>query len=434
MQLQLTDSETLYQSLIDIPLVKRLFDYCQQDGLKLYLCGGAVRDFIMIGKPTKDLDFFVETPSRVLFDNLKDKLLKDIQLETIPIPFHLAGIDLIYSENVMINILQFDLTLNSILYDFQTKQFLDPTGGLVDLKNRVARINSMGFFISSPMCFVRIFKQAAKLNLTIEAETLEKLRQLTGTINITDHYRFSRCMFDMFDFFALAEIEVYFRQMIDTTILEHYLAELIPSKYVPFNKDYPFSLFDYNVQSVNNLEMIMRSLNDVTRESLMAVEPYKFEFQKFKTNNQHLKPAYNTLSTARMVTLMTNSGQAFLKLDTHIPEIFLSPSYLADCNQQLMTSLANRASHFNEVHTLLVQCGFLGNTISSFYQHIVNETRDDITLYWEKMLQDMTIAKYQKIILLSTLGYLYTHQQYQLNPNISENTFTQLQFLLESII
>ncbi|HXG68049.1 MAG TPA: hypothetical protein VNO70_23335 [Blastocatellia bacterium] len=75
-----------------------------------------------------------------------------------------------------------DFTVNAILYDPLTDEYIDPFGGIADLKRRVLRAVAADTFIEDSLRVLRAVQFAARFEMTIEAGTVELCR----TIDLSD--------------------------------------------------------------------------------------------------------------------------------------------------------------------------------------------------------------------------------------------------------
>jgi tRNA nucleotidyltransferase (CCA-adding enzyme) len=69
-----------------------------------------------------------------------------------------------------------DFTINAILYDPLADQFLDPTGGIGDLKGRILRAVAADTFVEDSLRVLRAVQLAARFQLVIEPQTVELCR------------------------------------------------------------------------------------------------------------------------------------------------------------------------------------------------------------------------------------------------------------------
>ncbi len=147
-----------YPLKLDIPLPKILdpFKACDIPA-EMYICGGYIRDYLIGGKPGKDIDIFVNCNKEELED-LTQYLLTYGRIEYGPYgspryyPFSKSGshyIDIVPFYNFIVSEKQvtdindllhnFDFTANALAIDIRTKSLYNPEEGTKDINNRILR-------------------------------------------------------------------------------------------------------------------------------------------------------------------------------------------------------------------------------------------------------------------------------------------------------
>lgn len=138
----------------DIMTIKDIF---KQNGYKLYVVGGAVRD-ALLGKSPKDYDLATDAlPDKV------EAMMKSAGLKTLPTGKAFGVINVFTSEgeyeiatfredlsggrrpdavsftNIEGDVKRRDLTVNALFYDIDTKEVVDLVGGVSDIKKGIVR-------------------------------------------------------------------------------------------------------------------------------------------------------------------------------------------------------------------------------------------------------------------------------------------------------
>lgn len=147
-----------------------------------YLVGGAVRD-IVLGHKVADMDIEVhglelEVLSNILSNfgvvNLVGKSFGVIKMYGIPIDWSLPRTDMSGRKPyVYINpsmaiedaLRRRDLTMNAMAINLKTFEFIDPFGGLEDIKNKVLRSPDVSFFTQDPLRFYRVMQFTARFQM-----------------------------------------------------------------------------------------------------------------------------------------------------------------------------------------------------------------------------------------------------------------------------
>lgn len=163
--------------------------------MKVYLVGGAVRDFLL-NLPIKDRDWVVvgSTPQELIKKKFK-QVGKDFPVFLHPVTFEeyalartekkigfgYKGFKTNYSKKVTLNedLLRRDITINAIAQD-KNGCFIDPVNGIRDLKLRLLR-NISDSFQEDPLRVLRVARFASQLShlgFTIEKNTMKLMKTI----------------------------------------------------------------------------------------------------------------------------------------------------------------------------------------------------------------------------------------------------------------
>jgi len=173
--------------------VLTLNDIFNRNGHKLYVVGGAIRDFIKGDKP-KDYDLCTDAVPDRIMEILKDKYKFQLQGESF-------GVVVVYTDetpegmeiatfreditkgrnpevrfgNVTIeqDVKRRDITFNGLFYDIESKEIIDLVGGKEDLLNKVVRMigNPMERIAEDPLRIFRVFRFATRYGSIIDKVT-----------------------------------------------------------------------------------------------------------------------------------------------------------------------------------------------------------------------------------------------------------------------
>lgn len=165
----------------------------QQNGGRLYLVGGAIRDEIM-GTPAYDKDYCVTGISKEKFIKLFPKAhIRGKQFEVFSIDnveFALARTEqkigkghkefkIQTNEEITIkeDLSRRDITINAIAKDVLTGEIIDPFNGIKDIKNHIIRATTKSFK-EDPLRVYRVARIAAKTEFKVEENTLQLMNEL----------------------------------------------------------------------------------------------------------------------------------------------------------------------------------------------------------------------------------------------------------------
>ena len=165
----------------------------QNNGGKLYLVGGAVRDEIM-GRPLHDKDYCVTGISKEkfinLFPNAKiigkdfpvfliDKYQVALARKDIKKSNGYKGFKVVTSKEISIedDLKRRDLTINAIAKDVMSGEIIDPYSGIDDIKTKRLRHVSKSFS-EDPLRAYRVARFASELEFEVDKKTYELMEKI----------------------------------------------------------------------------------------------------------------------------------------------------------------------------------------------------------------------------------------------------------------
>ncbi len=181
------------------PQVKNIFDEIYQQGGRVLLVGGTVRD-CLLGCLSCDLDFEVYHLS---FDHLQDILQKFGKVSFIGKSFgvlRLHGFDADWSipradsygrkptveldpdMSLQQAFRRRDVTVNAMGIDVASLELIDPYDGIIDLSKKVLRATDVTFFVQDPLRLFRVMQFCARFDMKVD----ETLSQVCKTMDISE--------------------------------------------------------------------------------------------------------------------------------------------------------------------------------------------------------------------------------------------------------
>lgn len=157
--------------------------------VKLYLVGGAVRDMIL-GKPLHDYDFILEGLVRQIAKRIADEFdgkyyvmdeERDIVRVIIRDHDHFIHFDFakIVGDIFEDDLRNRDFTINAIGVEFREKQaFLDPLGGISDLKEKRLRMCLTSSLRSDPVRALRGIRFSLEYGLKMDDELIREMEKI----------------------------------------------------------------------------------------------------------------------------------------------------------------------------------------------------------------------------------------------------------------
>ena len=182
-----------------LALVRTAGQIALEEGVSLYLVGGAVRD-LLLGRPTEDLDLVVEGDAEslasIIAKRLSGQVVSRSQFSTAKIKVDGVSLDLItarsehYSRpgalpqiahgNMEDDLARRDFSINSMAFPLHTGakgQLLDPFDGQADLQRGLIRVLHDKIFVDDATRIMRAVRYEQRLGFRLEDDTETLLRR-----------------------------------------------------------------------------------------------------------------------------------------------------------------------------------------------------------------------------------------------------------------
>ncbi len=230
-------------------------------GGRLYLVGGAVRDELL-NNITHDEDYCITGLTLKEFNNIfpnahirgKSFAVFDIDGKE----FAMARTEskqgkghkefsIETNKNITIqqDLARRDITINAIAKDILTNEIIDPFNGVQDLNKKIIRATT-DHFKEDPLRVYRVARFAAKLNFTVEENTIEMMKELKNELNTLSKERvfieFSKALQTdkpsiFFEILKKAKLlDIHFKEINDL------IGAIQPIKYHPEGDSYNHSM------------------------------------------------------------------------------------------------------------------------------------------------------------------------------------------------
>ena len=178
--------------------LKILNEEFKKHNTKLYVVGGYVRDYLLNGKISEDIDVCSEiTPDDFISKgicskkidvynkklgsvhiNIKNKVIEHttFRVEAYGDDGSHSPLDVEFVKNINYDAMRRDFTCNSIYYDIQEDKIIDIYGGETDIKNKIIRtIETPDYvFASDGERIMRMVRFACSLDFEIDEETFRE--------------------------------------------------------------------------------------------------------------------------------------------------------------------------------------------------------------------------------------------------------------------
>ncbi|MEJ5166974.1 MAG: HD domain-containing protein [Thermoanaerobaculia bacterium] len=224
-------------------------------GANLYLVGGTIRNLILKRK-IQDIDLIIDVKgekyAHCLASRLKSKLiiLGKEKFQTYRIPcgnFYLDIWDL-KGEPLREDLWRRDFTINAIAMHLQSGEWIDPTCGFSDLKNKIIRWVNPSVFEEDPLRILRAFRFLVQLkNFSIEEGTL---KGIVSSSHLIGKVAPERVLYEMDLIFSQKDLQRILLLMDEAKILYFLFPEVHNLKNVDQNFYHPDNAFEHTLNSL----------------------------------------------------------------------------------------------------------------------------------------------------------------------------------------
>lgn len=242
-----------------------------------YLVGGSIRDLF-----TKNCVFCDRDISIKGAENFARKIAKKwdgtfIELDSenkiyrvvLPDKINFLDISELQGNNIEEDLKRRDFTINAIAYDLASDKFVDVTGGLKDLKNKVLRHIDDKNFEDDPLRILRAFRFYAVtgFKMTIELENALK-KYLPLALNPAKE----RINYEIMKLFGGDFASGALLKMDEFGLLEKIFPCETEMKKVPPNTHHHLDLFHHVVETVRQIEILYNKISGFEKEHLDAID------------------------------------------------------------------------------------------------------------------------------------------------------------------
>ncbi len=263
--------------------------------VQIYLVGGAVRD-IILGRKVRDFDFVIEGLVRPVGRNLANELngkfyvLDDdrnmvrVLLNADSDEYYCIDISQLNGSTLEEDLYSRDFTINAIAIDFiQKNKFIDPMGGVSDLKEKKLRMCNLESIKSDPLRGMRAIRMAVDYDLTMDSDLIHALNEIRPFLSVASVERYRDELFKILD----GEKTVTAVQLLDKYA---FLDFLFPGKY-PTNDE---ALYDWLRSAEHLINILARefredeSSNLISGMAVLKLGSFRDKLNEFFYNDNNL--------------------------------------------------------------------------------------------------------------------------------------------------
>ena len=242
-----------------------------------YLVGGSIRDLFTKHCVFCDRDISIkgaENFARKIankWDGTFIELDSENKIYRVVLPDKINFLDIseLQGNTIEEDLKRRDFTINAIAYDLANNEFIDVTGGLKDLKNKVLRHIDDKNFEDDPLRILRAFRFYAVtgFKMTIELENALK-KYLPLALNPAKE----RINYEIMKLFGGDFASSALLKMDEFGLLEKIFPCVTEMKKVPPNTHHHLDLFHHVVETVRQIEILYNKISGFEKEHLDAID------------------------------------------------------------------------------------------------------------------------------------------------------------------
>jgi len=245
----------------------------ENNGFPAYIVGGCLRD-TLVGRPPKDWDIATSAKPpeiealfpktfynndfgtvTVVNETEADETLKNIEIT----PFRLEGKysdfrhpdEIKFSDRIEDDLNRRDFTINAIAYRPKTEEWLDPFGGIKDLKDKILRAvgDPDERLKEDPLRTMRAVRLIAELGLNLDQPTTEAIKK---TSHLLSKIAKERIRDEFIKLLMTKEPMLGLRRMVELGVMKEVIRETLESVGVEQNGDHIYDVWEHTLRVVQH--------------------------------------------------------------------------------------------------------------------------------------------------------------------------------------
>ena len=245
---------------------------------KIFLVGGAVRDFLM-DKESTDRDIIVMDDDAERFSlklaSLFNASFVPLDVENkiyrIVLPDKINYIDVTNPAGGTIekDLMRRDLTINAIAVDIKNGEVIDISGGITDISNKCLNYINEHNFVDDPLRLLRVYRFQAMLGFELAPETISAVCKFS---NLIHRPAAERINYEILKLFSGKFAHMALENMNKTWILEEIFPFVNELKQIPPNAHHHLDLFNHSVETVKQIQFLYENSSDEVKEHLQTID------------------------------------------------------------------------------------------------------------------------------------------------------------------
>lgn len=383
-----------------LPFIKTVKAVSDEINVEVYLVGGIVRDMIIKkdeGVESKvrelDIDFAVNGDALQFGKRVGDAVKgsyfpldeeRSVSRVVVKQSEHTSHQSPVKGDEIILDFSRIrgegieddlklrDFTINSIaisldnLFDSRDLNYIDPTGGISDINNKVIRVYDKGVIDDDPLRMLRAIRFESQLDFLID-DKLEMLIKENG-------YKIKkssgeRIRDELFNILSDDKSHIYIQRLKDLSLLKEIIPEIESMENMEQGRHHKYFLWEHSINTLKTLEVLI--------ENLQRKFPDRY-IQLYEMLSNVLEQGISAKEAVKLSSIMHDIGKPLTKeLDKNGNVHFINHEKLsADITEKLCQRLR------------------LGNNICKTMTAIVRNHMRPILLSKEKKVTNRAIFRF----------------------------------------
>ena len=391
----------LIDNIKSLPFIKTVKAISDEINVEVYLVGGIVRDMIIAQGSVQnqfqdnglDIDFAIDGDALLFGKKVGDAVKgsyfpldeeRSVSRVVVKQSEHTSHQSPVKGDEVILDFSRIrgegieddlklrDFTINSIaisldnLFDSRDLNYIDPTGGISDINNKVIRVYDKGVIDDDPLRMLRAIRFESQLDFLID-DKLEILIKENGyKIKKTSGERIRD---ELFNILSGDKSHIYIQRLKDLSLLKEIIPEIESMEDMEQGRHHKYFLWEHSINTLKTLEVLI--------ENLQRKFPDRY-IQLYEMLSNVLEQGISAKEAVKLSSIMHDIGKPLTKeLDKNGNVHFINHEKLsADITEKLCQRLR------------------LGNNICKTMTTIVRNHMRPILLSNEKKVTNRAIFRF----------------------------------------
>ena len=306
--------------LLNSSFIRAAFEIAKTYYQDIFLVGGAVRDFLIHSSLSKDLDFTlgsnVKSIARTFSDTFKGTFFcldQEREYYRIIITHNAihqtVDFSPIFNGDINSDLMNRDFSINSIairlgdLFEEKTLAFIDPAGGLNDVKKRCLKASSLTSFSNDPVRILRAVRFSLKYNFAIDPHTLTLLLDVKNRL---PGCCWERIRNELFNIFNQPAVLRSLRELDKLGLLTLLIPEIEIFKGLEQGVHHGYDLWEHSLRTSHFTETVLQNIKYYIPQHEDSLENYF---------NEQLETEIERGSLLKFTALIHDAGKPLTKIN-----------------------------------------------------------------------------------------------------------------------